>query len=139
MYIAPEKVPLVVYDNKSGAKIGMYNLIAINEAHRCLEVGGIWFTPAFQRSFANLDTSLLVLSYCFEVIKYRRVEWKTHHMNTRSQRAALRLGFKFEGRFRNHLISHGNRDTMWYSMTDYDWPSAKKMLQKRVEGAPDTL
>lgn len=128
MYVAPDKVPLVIYDNESGQKIGMYNLIAVNAANRSLEVGGIWITPTFQRSHANTHAALLVLTYCFEDLKYRRVEWKTHHQNTRSQRAALRLGFTFEGRFRNHMISHGNRDTMWYSVIDAEWASVKANL-----------
>jgi RimJ/RimL family protein N-acetyltransferase len=136
MYVAPDKVPLVVYDLKSGKKIGMYNLIAINPSNRCLELGGLWFAPSFQRTFANTEASRLVLEYCFETINCRRVEWKTHHKNVRSQNAATRLGFQFEGRFRNHMISHGNRDTMWYSIIDSDWPLVKQRFPSQAPAHP---
>jgi RimJ/RimL family protein N-acetyltransferase len=70
-----------------------------------------------------------MLHEAFEVLGYRRVEWKCDSLNERSRRAALRLGFRFEGIFRQHMIVKGrNRDTAWFAMLDSDWPDVKRRL-----------
>ena len=70
-----------------------------------------------------------MLREAFDVLGYRRVEWKCDSLNERSRRAALRLGFRFEGIFRQHMIVKGrNRDTAWFAMLDSDWPDVKRRL-----------
>jgi RimJ/RimL family protein N-acetyltransferase len=70
-----------------------------------------------------------VLREAFDDLGYRRVEWKCDSLNERSRRAALRLGFRFEGIFRQHMIVKGkNRDTAWFAMLDSDWPEVKRRL-----------
>jgi RimJ/RimL family protein N-acetyltransferase len=71
----------------------------------------------------NTEANYLLLRHCFEDLRYRRVEWKCDALNERSRRAAERLGFTFEGIFRQHMIVKGrNRDTAWFSMLDHEWP-----------------
>ena len=78
--------------------------------------------------------SFLMLAAAFDRWGYRRVEWKCDALNARSRRAAERLGFRFEGIFRKHLIVKGrNRDTAWYAMLDDEWPQAKAALERDLE------
>jgi RimJ/RimL family protein N-acetyltransferase len=72
----------------------------------------------------------LMARHAFEDLRFRRYEWKCNALHSRSRQAALRLGFRFEGIFRQHMIVKGrNRDTAWYSMLDSEWPSSKTALE----------
>ncbi len=73
----------------------------------------------------------LMMQQAFETLKYRRYEWKCHSLNQPSRRAAERLGFTFEGIFRQHaVLKNRNRDTAWFSILDSEWPTLKAKLQK---------
>jgi len=100
---------------------------------RRAEIGNIWYTPPFHRTYANTETSFLLMGYLFDDLKYRRVEWKCDNENLKSKEAALKLGFTFEGIFRQHMIIKGkNRDTAWFSVTDKEWKEqVKKCLFQR--------
>ena len=73
----------------------------------------------------------LMARHAFETLGYRRYEWKCNALNQASRRAALRLGFTFEGMFRQHMIVKGrNRDTAWFSMLDSEWAARKTALER---------
>lgn len=106
--------------------LGMASYLNIASLHASIEIGHIWYVPAAQRTAANTETVYLLLKECFEDLGYRRVEWKCDALNVRSLRAAQRLGFRFEGVFRQHMIVKGrNRDTAWFSMLESEWPERK--------------
>src|SRR5207248_9465141 len=91
----------------------------------------IWYGAAAQRTRANTEAASLMLAHAFDVLRYRRVEWKCDALNERSRAAALRLGFTFEGIFRQHMILKGrNRDTAWFSMLDREWPARKAAFER---------
>jgi RimJ/RimL family protein N-acetyltransferase len=99
-----------------------------------IEVGSILFAPALQRTPGATESMYLMAKHAFDDLGYRRYEWKCNSLNAPSRRAALRLGFKFEGIFRKHMIIKGrNRDTAWYSMTDEEWPSRKRAFEKWLD------
>jgi len=80
----------------------------------------------------------LMAAYVFDDLRYRRYEWKCNALNAASRAAALRLGFTFEGIFRQHMIvKNRNRDTAWYSMTDREWPARKAAFERWL--APDNF
>ncbi len=113
-----------------GRAIGMVSFLCDVPAMRRLEIGHIWYAPDYQRSAVNTEAAYLMLRHAFEALGYRRVEWKCNALNERSRRAALRLGFQFEGVFRKHMIVKGrNRDSAWFAMTDDDWPSVRCALE----------
>jgi RimJ/RimL family protein N-acetyltransferase len=113
-----------------GAPVGMAALMSRDTASRRAEIGHIWYTPAAQRTTANTEAAYLMLAEGFDRLACRRMEWKCDALNQRSRHAALRLGFTFEGVFRNHMIVKGrNRDTAWYSITDTEWPMVKDRLE----------
>ena len=119
-----------VYDKARGHYVGMTSFISIVPDMQRLEVGFIWYTPEVQRSKLNTESIYLMLCEAFDRLKYRRVEWKCDALNQPSRNAALRLGFHFEGIFRQHMIVNGrNRDTAWFAMTASDWPEIKHNLQ----------
>jgi RimJ/RimL family protein N-acetyltransferase len=95
-----------------------------------IEVGNVLFSPSLQRTPAATEAMYLMARHIFEVLGYRRYEWKCNALNLPSQRAAKRLGFTYEGTFLQHMIIKGkNRDTAWYSMLDSEWPSRKAVFE----------
>ena len=106
----------------------------IEPAHRVIEVGSILYTPVFQRTTGATEAMYLMARHVFEDLGYRRYEWKCDALNLPSRRAALRLGFTFEGIFRQHMIVKGrNQDTAWYSMIDTEWPSRKARFEQWLD------
>jgi RimJ/RimL family protein N-acetyltransferase len=125
-----------VTSNQNGQPIGMLTILNADLPNRRLELGHIWYIPEAQRTAANTEASYLLLSEAFDYYRSRRVEWKCDSMNEKSKRAAVRLGFSFEGVFRNHMIVKArNRDTAWFSITDAEWPKVKQGLEDRLYGA----
>jgi RimJ/RimL family protein N-acetyltransferase len=120
-----------IEDKVSGLAVGQASYMRIEPAHRVIEVGNIVFTPALQRSRGATEAMYLMAQHAFEDLGYRRYEWKCNALNHPSRQAALRLGFVFEGIFRQHMIIKGrNRDTAWFSITDGEWPLRKANLER---------
>jgi RimJ/RimL family protein N-acetyltransferase len=125
---------LCVFDLASGRQIGAANYMNNTPAHLKIELGSIWYSPVAQRSNANTEATYLLLKHAFG-LGYRRLEWKCHAHNQRSRRAALRMGFKFEGIQDNHLIVKGrNRDTAWFRILDTEWPEVQAHLEQLLYG-----
>ncbi|HYN38014.1 MAG TPA: GNAT family protein [Rhodospirillales bacterium] len=110
----------------SGRASGMAAYLRIAPKDGVLEIGHIWFAPAVQRTRLSTEALALMLGHGFDDLGYRRVEWKCDALNAASRRAALRLGFRFEGIFFRHMIVKGrNRDTAWFSMLAEEWPERR--------------
>ncbi len=117
-------------DSASGRCEGHAALMRMDLANRVVEVGNIMLGPALQRSRAASEAMRLMASYAFDTLGFRRYEWKCNDLNAPSKRAALRLGFSYEGVFRQHMIVKGrNRDTAWFSMVDSEWPARKHAFE----------
>lgn len=126
----PDVVAFTVRSAVHDAALGSISLMSLRPVHGVGELGNIWFTPAAQRTRANTEANYLLLRHCFDDLGYRRMEWKCNALNEPSRRAALRLGFSYEGTFRQHMIVKGeNRDTAWFSMLDHEWPEVKAALE----------
>jgi RimJ/RimL family protein N-acetyltransferase len=129
----PTYLPFVVIDKKTNKKIGQINLLNTVPFHQRTELGGIWYAVPYHGGYANPESTLLLLTYVFEHLKYRRAEWKTDSGNIASQKAAIKMGFTFEGTFRQHMFANSvNRDTMYYSMLDIEWEDNKKRFFERL-------
>ena len=127
-----------VHHLESKRRVGMVSFLNIVSDMRRLELGHIWYSPDSQRSNINTEAMYLMLCEAFNRLKYRRVEWKCDSLNERSRSAAMRLGFKFEGIFRQHIIVKGrNRDTAWFSMLDSEWAAIKKNMEMWLYENPD--
>lgn len=120
-----------ILDNVSGRPAGLAAYLRIEPIHRTIEVGHILYLPTLQRTAGATEAMYLMAKHVFEDLHYRRYEWKCNALNGRSRSAALRLGFTFEGVFRQHMIVKGrNRDTAWFSMLDCEWPLRKAALER---------
>jgi RimJ/RimL family protein N-acetyltransferase len=122
----------------SGRRIGMVSFMSIVPEMRRLELGHIWYAPEYQRTQVNTEAVYLMLRETFDRLRYRRVEWKCDALNERSRSAAVRLGFTFEGVFRQHMIVKGkNRDTAWYSLLDREWAAVRRNMEEWLYENPD--
>ncbi|MEM7225327.1 MAG: GNAT family protein [Pseudomonadota bacterium] len=118
-------------DHKSGKAAGMASYLRITPEMGVIEIGHIWFAPALQRTAAATEALFLMARLAFDELSYRRLEWKCNALNEGSRQAALRLGFTFEGIFRQHLIVKGrNRDSAWYSILDGEWPRLRGCFEE---------
>ena len=123
---ARDSLNYAIVEKAGGRAAGMVSLMRFDPPHRVVETGAIALSPALQRTAAATEGHFLLARHVFETLGYRRYEWKCDNGNERSKRAALRLGFRFEGVFRQHMLVKGrNRDTAWFSMLDGEWPERK--------------
>ncbi|HDG1692194.1 TPA: GNAT family N-acetyltransferase [Kluyvera georgiana] len=119
-----------VIDIPTQQPVGSLALMRIEPNHGVMEVGHVHFSPLLSRTPASTEAQWLLMRYAFETLGYRRYEWKCNSFNDPSRRAALRLGFQFEGRFRQALVIKGhNRDTDWFSIIDGEWPALDRAFQ----------
>jgi RimJ/RimL family protein N-acetyltransferase len=132
---------LAVIDRPTGDPVGIVTFMSVDPAMRHLELGNIWYAPRAQRTRANTESVYLMLKEAFDELGNRRVEWKCDALNARSRAAAERLGFTFEGVFRQHMIIKGrNRDTAWYAMLDHEWPAIRANFERWLaEDPPPSL
>ncbi|OLP57382.1 GNAT family N-acetyltransferase [Rhizobium rhizosphaerae] len=115
---------------ETGALVGMANYMRADPANGVVEVGGVAHTLAMARSPLSTEAHYLMARHVFDDLGYRRYEWKCNNDNAPSKATALRLGFTFEGVFRQHMLSKGgNRDTAWFSMIDGEWPLIKAAFE----------
>ncbi len=120
-----------VIERVSGRAVGTLALMRIEPAHGVVEVGHVIFSPRLQRTPAATESHYLLMQYAFEQLGYRRYEWKCDSLNAPSRKAALRLGFSYEGLFRQALVSKGrSRDTTWFSITDREWPAVREGFER---------
>jgi RimJ/RimL family protein N-acetyltransferase len=125
-----------ILDRADGQAVGYASYMRIEPAHRVIEVGGILYTPRLQSTRGATEAMYLMARHIFEDLGYRRYEWKCDSDNDPSRRAAARLGFTFEGLFRQHMIVKGrNRDTAWFSMLDSEWPARKAAFERWLDPA----
>ena len=116
---------------QSGRAVGISTLMEIKPAMRSIEVGHIVYSPVLQRTRLATEAQYLLARYVFETLRYRRYEWKCNALNAPSRRAALRYGFVYEVTLRQAMIAKGrNRDTVYFSMLDSEWPARKAAFEK---------
>ncbi len=119
-----------VIDKRTGKAAGVASYLRIDPANGAIEVGHINYAPPLQRTAAASEAMFLMMARVFDELGYRRYEWKCDALNAPSRKAAERLGFRYEGLFRQAATYKGrNRDTAWYAMTDKDWPAVKAAFQ----------
>ena len=118
--------------------VGVASYLRIEPAMGVIEVGHLSYSPALQRTPASTEAMYLMMKRVFDDWGYRRYEWKCDSLNAPSRAAARRLGFRYEGVFRNQVVMKGrNRDTAWFSITDAEWPGIRDALD--VWLAPDNF
>jgi RimJ/RimL family protein N-acetyltransferase len=123
--------------NATGRAIGSTRLLDVRPADRQVEIGATFLARDYWRTPANTESKLLFLSHCFERLGCVRVALKTDGRNVRSQEAIARLGAVREGVLRKHMNVRGyQRDTVYFSILEEEWPEVKRRLQARLAAAP---
>jgi len=116
-----------IYSKRLKTYCGLASYLRIKPEIGTIEVGWITYAKNLQRTVEATEAMYLMMKNVFENLGYRRYEWKCDSLNKKSNKAALRLGFKFEGIFRQATIyKKRNRDTSWYAIIDKDWKKIKK-------------
>ena len=125
----PDMVFYAMRDGASGLCKGMASYLRIDPEAGSIEVGNICLGPALQRTRAATEAMYLMMQWAFEA-GYRRYEWKCNALNMPSRRSAQRLGFSYEGIFRQAVVVKGrNRDTAWFAAIDKEWPALREAYQ----------
>ena len=120
-----------VIDRQTRQPVGSLALMRIDANNGVIEVGHVHFSPLLSRTAMATEAHWLLMRYAFDTLGYRRYEWKCNSLNEPSRRAARRLGFHYEGRFRQALVIKGhNRDTDWFSIIDAEWPQIDSAMQR---------
>ena len=116
-----------IYTKRHKQYCGMVSYLRITPEHGLIEVGHVNYSPILQNTVEGTETMYLMMKNAFEVLGNRRYEWKCNNLNNGSKNAAKRLGFKFEGVFRQMFVLKGrNRDSAWFSIIDKEWKNLKK-------------
>lgn len=119
-----------IIDRASSKAVGTFALMRIDPAHGAIEVGSVTFSPRLKRTALSTEAQYLLMRYAFDELGYRRYEWKCDSLNAPSRKTAQRLGFQFEGIFRQAVVYKGrSRDTAWYAIIDQDWPQVKRAFE----------
>jgi RimJ/RimL family protein N-acetyltransferase len=127
--VADKDDPLfyAIIDANSDKPVGVAAYMRVDRQNGVIEVGSLNYSPLLQRKPAATEAMFLMMARVFDELGYRRYEWKCDALNTPSRSAALRLGFQFEGIFRQAMVTKGrNRDTAWFSLLDSRWPPLKR-------------
>eukprot|EP01132_Coremiostelium_polycephalum_P002699 gene2699-3350_t len=133
MMDSEDDVPFSVIDKSTGKAVGILSLYSIVQDHGSIEVGKVVFSPKMQRSPLSSE-AVYLLSELAMGMGYRRLEWKANVKNQRSQNAALRYGFSYEGIFRNWRIQAGYcRSFAWFSILDDEWPICKSAFKQWLD------
>ena len=123
-----------IIDAATDQAVGLASYLRIVPRHGVIEVGHIHFSPMLQKTPAATEAMYLMMVRAFDELGYRRYEWKCDALNEPSKRAAIRLGFTYEGTFRQATTyKKRNRDTAWFSITDKEWPKIKSGFERWLQ------
>jgi RimJ/RimL family protein N-acetyltransferase len=126
---SPDPLFFTLFD-ENGHPAGICAYLRIAPEHGSIEVGHIHLSTQLQHTRAATEIQYLLMRYAFDDLGYRRYEWKCDALNAPSRRAALRLGFRFEGIFLNAIVyKQRSRDTAWFSITDDEWPKVRHAFE----------
>ena len=119
---------------REGIACGVASLMRIDQGNGVIEIGWVAFGTPLQRTVSSTEAQRLLMGHVFDDLGYRRLEWKCDALNAPSMRAAERLGYTFEGIFRQAIVTKGrNRDTAWWSITDAEWPAIRELLDQWLD------
>ncbi len=130
-----EKLLFTIIDKGTNKKVGSSNYWEISSENDSVEIGGTWMAPYLWGTGFNEECKYLLLKNAFEDAKAVRVFFKTDETNLRSQKALVKIGAKYEGVLRKHMKREDGtyRTSVFYSITDDDWPEVKTHLEKMLE------
>jgi len=134
MSATPDPMFHAIIDSRTGRAVGLAAFLRIDPANGVIEVGHINYSPRLQRTAAATEAMFLMMRRVFDELGYRRYEWKCDSLNAPSIAAAARLGFRFEGVFRQEIVyKNRNRDSAWFSIVDREWPELRTAYERWLD------
>jgi RimJ/RimL family protein N-acetyltransferase len=131
--VSTDPLFFAIIEQAAGKAVGLASYLRIDPQNGCIEVGHLNFSPLLQQTTAATEAMYLMMERAFG-LGYRRYEWKCNALNGPSRRSAQRLGFSFEGVFRQAAVSKGrNRDTAWYAAIDQEWPALRSAFLRWLD------
>jgi N-acetyltransferase len=126
--------PFVILEKETGEPVGSTRYLDIQRKNRTLEIGSTWLAKRVWRTRVNTECKYLLLRHAFEELKVMRVQLKTDRRNARSRAAIARIGGRFEGILRQHMLVRGGvvRDSAYYGFIDGEWPEVKARLEAKL-------
>ncbi|CUS25237.1 LAQU0S45e00100g1_1 [Lachancea quebecensis] len=125
-----EAIHYAVITKENNRAVGSLSLMRADVLNGTIEIGYVMFSIELQKTTASTEAQYLLMKYVFDGLCYRRCEWKCDRLNAPSRSSALRLGFLFEGTFRNAAVYKGrSRDTQWFSVIDTEWLGIRKAFE----------
>lgn len=125
-----------IVDLATQRPVGVASYLRIDPTMGTIEVGHLSYAPALQRTPTSTEAMYLMMRRAFDELGYRRYEWKCDSLNAPSIAAAKRLGFRFEGIFRQAMVTKGrNRDTAWLAIVDGEWPALRTAFERWLDPA----
>ena len=132
----PNALAHAIVTRADGRAAGVASYLAIVPEAGSIEVGSNAYSPRLQRKAAATEAMYLLMRRVFDELGYRRYEWKCDSLNAASRAAAQRLGFRYEGLFRQATVYKGrNRDTAWFSILDSEWPGLRDAFERWLDAA----
>lgn len=127
--------PFVIFHKAEKKIIGSTRLLDIVPNDKRLEIGATWLMPQYWATAVNLECKLLLLTFCFETLKTKRVQLKTQHDNMRSRKAIEKIGGVYEGIIREHILKDDGtfRSSAYFSILDYEWEKVKIKLRSGLD------
>jgi RimJ/RimL family protein N-acetyltransferase len=124
------RYPFVIYDKKVERFVGSTSFGNISPANLRIEIGWTWLDPAVQGTGINKFCKHLLLTYAFETLQYKRVEFKADVRNVKSRKAMEKIGAKYEGILRSHtlMLDGSRRDTVYYSILEEEWTDLRESV-----------
>ena len=130
VHLSADPLLFAIVDNATERALGVAGYLRITPNAGTIEIGHLHFSPLLQRTAMATEALFLMMREAF-ALGYRRLEWKCNSLNQPSRRAAQRLGFRFEGIFRQAAVVKGrNRDTAWFSVLDGEWPALQAAIER---------
>jgi RimJ/RimL family protein N-acetyltransferase len=128
------QLPFATIERATNRPVGSTRFLAIEPAHRRLEIGWTWISPRWQRSAINTEAKLLMMRHAFDTLGALRVEFKTDSLNEQSRAALLGIGAIEEGTMRNHMVTYGGRrrHSVYFSVIEDEWPRVRQHLEARL-------
>ncbi|CAB3707946.1 ribosomal-protein-L7/L12-serine acetyltransferase [Achromobacter denitrificans] len=134
----PDPLHHAIIDLSSGRAVGTLALMRIDPPNGAIEVGFVSFSRQLKRTRVATEAQFLLMRRVFDELGYRRYEWKCDSLNAPSRAAAARLGFSFEGVFRQATVYKGrSRDTAWFAIVDGEWPALRAAYEQWL--SPDNF
>ena len=125
-----DPIPFAIIDLATKRAVGSLAYLRIDPNNGVIEMGQVNYSDKMKQTRIATEAQYLMMKNAFETLGYRRYEWKCDSFHSKSQAAALRLGFTFEGVFRQAIVYKGRtRDTAWFAIIDKDWPVIKKSFE----------